>query len=102
MYILNVTVNIEGRIHDRGLQWIKTDFIREMMSSNKFESVLMSRVLIREAAGGKTYSLQFTSKDKETLQAYYREDDTRIFRKFEAFDGKIVFFRTEMQILYQQ
>ena len=50
--------------------------------------------------GGITYSIQYTTDSKETLQKYYVEDAERLRRKvMELFAGKFVAFRTELAII---
>ncbi len=102
MYILNVTLHIEDRIHQEGMKWVKTRFIPQMMNTNKFAEVLLTRVMVREETGGSTYAIQFKATSKALLKAYYREDDAAIFREFKKFGEQIVFFRTEMEVLDPQ
>lgn len=104
MYILNVTINIEDSIHQSGITWVKEEFIPKMKATQQFVEVLMSEVLVREVlvreeTGGKTYSIQFKAPNKAALKAYYQNHDAQIFRGFRQFGDKIVFFRTEMEVL---
>ena len=99
MYILNVTINIEDSIHQSGIIWVKEAFIPKMKATQQFVEVLMSKVLVREETGGKTYSIQFKAPNKAALKAYYQNHDAQIFRGFRQFGDKIVFFRTEMEVL---
>jgi hypothetical protein len=46
-----------------------------MIATGKFTSARMVRVLIEEEMGGLTYSVQYTTDSKETLQKYYLEND---------------------------
>lgn len=99
MYILNVTLNIDDRIHATGMKWIKEYFIPAMMATDKFTEALLTRILVHEENGGKTYAVQFRTANKAYLKAYYREDDASIFREFRKFGEQLVFFRTEMEVL---
>lgn len=99
MYILNVTINIEDSIHQSGITWVKEEFIPKMKATQQFVEVLMSKVLVREETGGKTYSIQFKAPNRAALKAYYQNHDAQIFRGFRQFGDKIVFFRTEMEVL---
>ena len=38
----------------------------------------MVKVLVEEEMGGTTYSIQYTTDSKETLQKYYDEDAPRL------------------------
>lgn len=73
-----------------------------MMETDKFIEMVMTRVMIQEQNGGSTYSIQFKTKNKAQLKAYYLENDAEIFRTFRAFGDKLVFFRTEMEVIQQQ
>ncbi len=102
MYIYNVTINIEETIHDEWLDWMKNEHIPDMISTGKFSKALMTKVLVEEEMGGITYSVQYTTSSKETLQQYYHEDASRLRAKSERFAGKFVAFRTELEIVSEQ
>jgi len=99
MYIYNVTINIEEAIHDEWLVWMKNKHIPDMLATGKFSKALMSKVLVEEEMGGITYSVQYTTTSKETLQKYYNEDADRLRADTNRFAGKFVAFRTELEIV---
>ncbi len=99
MYIYNVTINIEETIHDRWLQWMKTEHIPAMLDTGKFSKALLTRVIIEEEMGGITYSVQYTTDSKETLQKYYAENAAELRAQSKPFEGKFVAFRTELEII---
>lgn len=100
MYIYNVTMNIEESIQKNWLSWMKEVHIPEMLATGKFSKALMTKVLVEEEMGGITYSIQYTTDSKETLQKYYAEDAERLRKKvMELFAGKFVAFRTELAII---
>ncbi|WP_062054721.1 DUF4286 family protein [Aquimarina longa] len=102
MYIYNVTINIEETIHDVWLNWMKEEHIPDMLATGKFSKALMSKVLVDEEMGGLTYSVQYTTDSKETLQKYYDEDADHLRAKGNRFAGKFVAFRTELEIVSKQ
>lgn len=100
MYIYNVTTNIEESAHDQWLNWMKETHIPDVLATGKFLNAKMCEVLVEEDMGGITYSVQFTTVDKATLERYYKEDAPRLradASKF--FAGKFVSFRTELKIV---
>ncbi|MFK5889424.1 MAG: DUF4286 family protein [Flavobacteriaceae bacterium] len=99
MYIYNVSINIEESVHDDWLKWMQTQHIPEMLATKKFTTAKLTKVLVEEAMGGITYSVQYTTKDKATLQKYYNEDAERLRNKSKAFEGKFVAFRTELEVI---
>lgn len=99
MYIYNVTINIEEAVHDPWLQWMKTEHIPAMLATGKFLKALMTRVVIEEEMGGKTYSVQYTTDSKETLERYFAENAAELRAQSKIFEGKYVAFRTELEII---
>ena len=62
-----------------------------------------TKVLVEEDQGGVTYSVQYTTKDRKTLDAYYREDANRLRADAQKlFPNKFVAFRTELEVISQQ
>ncbi len=102
MYILNVTVHLDETFRQNGVIWLQECFIPQMMKTDKFIEMIMTRVMVPEQNGGSTYSIQFKTKNKAQLKAYYLENDAQIFRAFRTFGNQMVFFRTEMEVIQQQ
>lgn len=100
MYIYNVTTNIDESAHDQWFKWMKEIHIPDVLATGKFLNAKMSKVLIEEEMGGTTYSVQFTTIDKKTLQKYYDEDAPKLRNDaLKLFSNKFVSFRTELEII---
>jgi len=99
MYIYNVTINIEESIHDRWLQWMQTEHIPAMLATGKFSKALITRVVVEEEMGGITYSIQYTTDSKATLQKYYSENAPQLRAQSKPFEGKFVAFHTELEVI---
>lgn len=100
MYIYNVTTNIEASVHDQWLHWMKETHIPDVLATGKFLNAKMCRVMVEEEMGGVTYSVQFTTPDKSTLERYYQEDADRLRQESaQLFSGKFVAFRTELEVI---
>ena len=99
MYIYNVTTNIEESVHERWLHWMKTEHIPAVLATGKFSKALMTRVVAEEKMGGITYSVQYTTDSKATLQKYFAEDAPQLRAQTKPFESKFVSFRTEMEIV---
>jgi phosphoribosylamine-glycine ligase len=80
--------------------WMQHKHIPEILATGKFSSARLVRVLIEEEMGGVTYSAQYTTDSKETLEKYYNEDAPR-FRAEGAslFGDKMLAFRTELELV---
>jgi hypothetical protein len=80
--------------------WMQHKHIPEILATGKFSSARMVRVLIEEEMGGVTYSVQYETDSKETLDKYYQEDAPG-FREegLKLFGDKMLAFRTELELI---
>ena len=100
MIIYNVTINIHESVHDQWFSWMQTKHIADVLATGKFTSARMVKVLIEEEMGGVTYSIQFTTDSKETLEKYYQEDAPRMREEgLRLFGDKMLAFRTELEVI---
>ena len=102
MYIYNVTINVENDIHQRWLDWMKNSHIPAMLATQKFSKALMTKVMVEEQMGGITYSVQYTTDSKQTLDRYYKEDAATLRAQSKQFEGKFIAFRTELEVISEQ
>ena len=100
MIIYNVTTNIHESVHDQWMIWMQHKHIPEMIATGKFISARLVRVLIEEEMGGVTYSTQYTTDSKATLEKYYQEDAAVLQEEGQKLFGeKMLTFRTELQVI---
>ena len=100
MILYNVTVNIDATVHEEWLTWMKEVHIPDMLATGKFTSAKFCKVLVEEEMGGITYSVQYSTPNKATLDLYYEEDAERLRQDGnKLFAGKFVAFRTELEII---
>jgi hypothetical protein len=100
MIIYNVTINIHESVHDQWLAWMHDKHIKDVLATGKFSSARMVKVLIEEEMGGTTYSIQYTTENKATLEQYYLEDAPRLRAEGLAlFGDKMLAFRTELELI---
>lgn len=100
MYIYNVTINIDGSVHDEWLHWLQNTHVPDMLATQKFLGARIVKVLVEEEMGGTTYSIQYFTQNKEMLQRYYDEDADRLRQESQRkFGGKFVAFRTELELI---
>ena len=103
MIIYNVTINIDDSVHDDWLDWMKTKHIPDMLATKKFTEAKMCKVLVEEEMGGTTYSIQYRTENRETLERYYQEDANKMRTEGnQLFANKFVAFRTELEIINEQ
>ena len=100
MIIYNVTTNIHESVHDQWMIWMQHKHIPKMLATGKFSSARMVRVLVEEEMGGTTYSVQYTTDSKGTLQKYYQEDAPALRDEaLQLFGDKMLSFRTELEVI---
>jgi phosphoribosylamine-glycine ligase len=82
------------------MTWMQEKHIKDVLATGKFTSARMVKVLIEEELGGVTYSIQYTTDNKETLHRYYDEDAPRLREEALAlFGDKMLAFRTELELI---
>ena len=100
MIIYNVTINIDDSVHDQWLNWLKTKHIGDVLATGCFYKAKLSKVLVEEEMGGTTYSVQYTTDSKETLEKYYQEDAPKLRDEaVKLFGDKMLSFRTELEVI---
>lgn len=100
MIIYNVTINIHESVHDQWLSWMQKKHIPEILATGKFSSARIVKVLIEEEMGGTTYSVQYTTDSKATLEKYYNEDAPKFRQEgLTLFGDKMLAFRTELELI---
>jgi len=100
MIIYNVTTNIDDSVHDQWLNWMQQKHIPEILATGKFSAAKLTKVLIVEEMGGTTYSVQFTTDSKATLEKYYAEDAPKLRHEaLQLFGDKMIAFRTELELI---
>ncbi len=100
MYIYNVTINVDESVHDQWLDWMRGTHIPDMLATGKFSRAKLCKVLLTEEMGGITYAIQYSTPNRETLQAYYELDAPRLRKAtLKKFKDKFVVFRTELEVI---
>jgi phosphoribosylamine-glycine ligase len=100
MILYNVTINIHESVHEQWMRWMQEKHISDVLATGKFSSARMVKVLVEEEMGGTTYSIQYTTDSKETLQHYYDEDAPRLREEgLQLFGDKMLAFRTELELI---
>ncbi len=99
MYIYNVTINIDDKLHNEWLNWME-DHIQDVLNTGKFISAKLTEVLVEEDMGGRTYSVQYTVNTYKDLEDYYKEDADKLrLEGIKKFGDKMLAFRTELKLI---
>jgi len=99
MVIYSVTCNMEARVQQPWLEFIR-EHIPRVLATGHFMDARLTRVLVEEADGAVTYSVQYKAKSREALDKYYQEhaEDLRK-QSHEIFGDKVLSFRTELEVI---
>ncbi len=99
MYIYNITFHVSKEIEKEWLEYIKKTFIPAMLKSGLLESSLTSKV-VTDDPNGTSYSIQFKTKDKETLAHFIQTELEPIVNKIiQKFSPEMVYFATELDVI---
>ncbi|MDZ7612297.1 MAG: DUF4286 family protein [Flavobacteriaceae bacterium] len=100
MYIYNVTVHVDEKIHLKWLSWMREKHIADVLSTGKFSKALLTRVLTEEDLGGISYSVQYTAESRQALDLYHPEDAQRSQKRSNsAVWEQVLAFRTELKVI---
>ncbi len=100
MILYNVTVNIDHEVEQEWLQWMKDVHIPEVMSTGKFVSSHMFKVLADDQ-GGTTYAIQYSCASMEHYELYREEHASRLQAETQnKFGGRYVAFRTLLEAVH--
>ncbi|HYG15233.1 MAG TPA: DUF4286 family protein [Bacteroidia bacterium] len=101
MILYNVTVNVEGSIHDEWLHWMKQVHIPEVMQTGKFSDYKMFKILSRqEDETGVTYCIQYFAATMDDYFTYQTDFAPALQRKtMDKYGENIMAFRTLMEMV---
>lgn len=99
MIIYNVTSNIDERVHQKWLEWIK-EHIPQVLATGYFTEAKLTKVLVEEDLGGVTYSIQYRAKSREALDSYYKHAADKLRQDvLKHFGDQVLSFRTELEVI---
>ena len=71
-----------------------------MLATGKFTKAKLVQVMVNEEMGGVTYSVQYTTDSKATLDAYYKQEAEGLRNEaLDLFANQFVAFRTELRVI---
>lgn len=98
MFLLNITFNIENRIHDQWLKWMKSNFIPAVMETKLPTKCLTFKLLTEVENGGNTYAFQFHFDDMEEYMSFELNYKEQLLERHNMlFRGKFVLFSTLLE-----
>lgn len=98
--LYNVTVAIDQQIEQEWIDWMVETHIPDVMSTGKFLSYSLQKIVGSENETGVTYSIQYVSPNSDTYDEYQRDHAPRLQKEQNIkYEGRFGAFRTLMEIL---
>lgn len=98
MLIFNITFNVESRISEQWLKWMKTNFIPLALETKLPKEIKVMRLLNEKENEDRTYAFQFHFKSMEDFMQFEMQHRERISDRYQMlFRGKLVEFTTLLQ-----
>lgn len=98
--LYNVTISIDQKVEEDWKKWMMEVHIPDVMSSGKFISYSLHKVLGTEKDLGVTYAVQYIAPNQQTYDQYQQEDAPKLqAAHHKRYNGYYGAFRTLMQII---
>lgn len=98
MHLINQTFLVDDTIVATWLEWLKNDYIPEVMTSGNFASYKILKLITGGSEDGATFSLQFCLTAYNNLYyALLLFDQTYECKIAEKFGEKVLFFRSVLE-----
>ncbi|HLO81502.1 MAG TPA: DUF4286 family protein [Chitinophagaceae bacterium] len=100
MIIYNVTTQVNWKIHDAWLAWMKGEHIPEVLATGLFTHHRLLRLIDVEEAEGPTYAVQYFTSTREKYNLYIANDAKELREKtLQKWGDQIFAFRSLMEVV---
>lgn len=101
MILYNVTINIDNRVADEWLAWMKEVHIPEVMATTYFIKYQICKMLTEyEDNGGTTYAIQYFARHLADLEEYQRDYESDLQTKHHTrYPNQYVTFQSVLEIM---
>jgi len=100
MFLYNVTVKLEPKIHTDWVQWMQTIHIPDVMQTKLFESYRMCKLDQLEQQEEITYVIQYYCLSRSMMNLYFEKHAAALRDDaFKKFGDQFIAFRTVMEIV---
>lgn len=98
--LYNVTVNIDHKIHEEWVQWMRRIHIPDVMATGKFLRFQFQRILEGQNETGVTYAIQYLAPDMQSYLDYQEQYAAKLQQEHtERYKGQFGAFRTLMEVI---
>jgi Domain of unknown function (DUF4286) len=99
--LYNVTCSVDPDIHEEWLDWMMFSHIPDVMKTGFFIDNRICRIPEYEE-NGVTYAIQYTCKNRQELERYFKQDAPRLQQDHASKYGtRVSAFRTVLEILHE-
>ncbi|HEX5668638.1 MAG TPA: DUF4286 family protein [Chitinophagaceae bacterium] len=100
MIIYNVTTQVNWKIHEAWLEWMKTEHIPEVLATGLFTHHRLLRLIEVDETEGPTYAIQYFTSVREKYELYISSHAKELREKVLTKWGDQVFaFRSLMEVV---
>lgn len=98
MILYNVTINIDGDVHDKWLDWMIRKHIPDVLSTGLFTDNRIYKIKTEDEDSGVNYSIQYFLNTMEDLETYLKKYAPKLQAEHkEKFGDKFTAFRTILE-----
>ena len=99
--VYNVTVKVEKNIADKWLQWLIQEHAPEIIATNCFTKFIALKLLEYDDEESSTYAVQYFANAIENYKTYIHQFAGHFQKQsFDKWGGRIVAFRTVMEVVH--
>ena len=100
MYIYNVTTQVKEYIKVEWLEWMRNDFIPEMIATELFSHYRIVKILDIDESDGPTYAIQYFTDNRAKYDQFVQIYSDKLSQKaIEKWKDKIFSFRSLMEVI---
>ena len=100
MYIYNVTTQVKEYIKVEWLEWMRVDFIPEMIATELFSHYRIVKILDIDESDGPTYAIQYFTDNRAKYDQFVQIYSDKLSQKaIEKWKDKIFSFRSLMEVI---
>jgi hypothetical protein len=100
LYIYNVTTQVKEYIKVEWLEWMRNDFIPEMIATELFSHYRIVKILDIDESDGPTYAIQYFTDNRAKYDQFVQIYSDKLSQKaIEKWKDKIFSFRSLMEVI---
>jgi len=100
LLISNVTTQVKNDIHIEWLDWMRNEYIPEIIATELFSEYRIVKILDIDESEGPTFAIQYFTDSRTKYDQFVQFHSNKFSQKaFEKWNDKIFSFRSLMEII---